>query len=309
MIEVYRGTPNAWECDEMGHMNVRFYLAKLMEGVGVFCYHAVMPNAFRTNAPSTVQLKDLHIRFVKEAHAGAPVYMTAGALEVAESSALIYVQVNHLDGEPCAAFRFRMDHIDIHTRQPFLWSPKTIEALKSLTAETIEVTAPRSIDFNATSNPPPTMETASEMGCLQIGTGLVLPEQCDVFGNMKTDFFIGRVSDSAPHLIDSTGKGLSRSPSPDQEGQRIGTAALEYRFIFHNRPIAGDTFVVYGGLGEIASKTFGLFYWLMDPHTNTAYATVQATLVQFDLDTRKAVPLPSEAVTALKKNVPGGMWL
>ena len=33
MIEVLRSGVNTWECDQMGHMNVRFYVAKMMEGL------------------------------------------------------------------------------------------------------------------------------------------------------------------------------------------------------------------------------------------------------------------------------------
>lgn len=309
MIEVYRGTPNAWECDEMGHMNVRFYLAKLMEGIGVFCYHTAMPHAFKTNAPSTVQLRDLHIRFVKEVHAGAPIFMRAGVVETSDSSALLYMQMNHLDGSPCAVFRFWLDHIDIHTRQPFLWSQKTSETFSQFSAEPNAKLAPRSVPFDTPPQTPPTLETAKDIGSIQIGTGLVLPEHCDVFGNMKTEFFIGRISDSAPHLIDGPGTGITRSPKPGGGEQRIGTAALEYRFAFHNRPTSGDAFQLYAGLGEYSDKTFGLFYWLMDPHRNITFATAQATLVQFDLDTRKAVAPPPEAFAAMEKAIPKGMWL
>ena len=42
MIEVYRGSINTWECDEMGHMNVRFYVAKMMEGLAAFVLVAMM---------------------------------------------------------------------------------------------------------------------------------------------------------------------------------------------------------------------------------------------------------------------------
>ena len=28
MLETYRGVCNAWECDENGHMNVRFYVQR-----------------------------------------------------------------------------------------------------------------------------------------------------------------------------------------------------------------------------------------------------------------------------------------
>ena len=33
MRELWRGNANAWECDEMGHLNVKSYLAKAMQAV------------------------------------------------------------------------------------------------------------------------------------------------------------------------------------------------------------------------------------------------------------------------------------
>lgn len=37
MIPLWSGIPNTWDCDEMGHMNVRVYVEKAMEGLGNFC--------------------------------------------------------------------------------------------------------------------------------------------------------------------------------------------------------------------------------------------------------------------------------
>ena len=32
-LEVWRGSVNTWECDQMGHLNVRFYVARSAEGL------------------------------------------------------------------------------------------------------------------------------------------------------------------------------------------------------------------------------------------------------------------------------------
>lgn len=32
-VEVWRGGVASWECDQMGHLNVAFYVAKSMEGL------------------------------------------------------------------------------------------------------------------------------------------------------------------------------------------------------------------------------------------------------------------------------------
>ena len=45
-VEVWRGAVQAWECDEMGHMNVRFHLAKAMQGLAGAAAALGMPHAF-----------------------------------------------------------------------------------------------------------------------------------------------------------------------------------------------------------------------------------------------------------------------
>ena len=85
-VEVWRGGVNTWECDEMGHMNVRFYVARMMEGLAELAHVAGLEHAFRPNAPSTLAPRDQHIRFIKEAHAGKPWTMTACVLEVMTTS-------------------------------------------------------------------------------------------------------------------------------------------------------------------------------------------------------------------------------
>ena len=57
MIEwpvVYRGYVSPWDCDEMGHMNVRFYVAKAMEAVAGLAAALGMPAAFTVNANATL---------------------------------------------------------------------------------------------------------------------------------------------------------------------------------------------------------------------------------------------------------------
>ena len=89
MIELYRGSINTWECDEMGHMNVRFYVAKMMEGLAELAHVAGLGHAFRAKSPSTLRPRDQHIRFIKEAHAGSPFTMTGCVLEVSDASVLV----------------------------------------------------------------------------------------------------------------------------------------------------------------------------------------------------------------------------
>ena len=69
MIEVYRGSINAWDD---GALNVRFYVAKMMEDelAGVEDTLWGSPMRSRSRALSTLAPHDRHIRFMREAKAG-----------------------------------------------------------------------------------------------------------------------------------------------------------------------------------------------------------------------------------------------
>ena len=119
----------------MGHMNVRFYVAKMVEGLAEVAHVIGLGQAFRANAPSTLRPRDQHIRFMREAKAGEPFTMRACVLEVSESSILLYQQIDHATGEPCAAYRTWVDHVDVSTGAVFAWSAEARTALTGLKGE------------------------------------------------------------------------------------------------------------------------------------------------------------------------------
>ena len=85
--EIWRGGVNTWECDEMGHMNVRFYLTKATEGLAGLAAELGMAHAFAPHAEATLLVTDHHVRFLKENHAGAALYMTGAVLSMGEVDA------------------------------------------------------------------------------------------------------------------------------------------------------------------------------------------------------------------------------
>ena len=111
-IEVWRGGVDAWECDEMGHMNVRFYLARAYEGLAGLAAALGMPDAFSPHAEATLQIREHHVRFLREAHVGAPLHMTAGVVELGESDVVVVQMLVHsLTGQTCAAITTRAVHV------------------------------------------------------------------------------------------------------------------------------------------------------------------------------------------------------
>ncbi|MBB36015.1 MAG: acyl-[acyl-carrier-protein] thioesterase [Hirschia sp.] len=307
MLEVYRGSTNQWECDEMNHMNVRFYSARFMEGLGVLAAHCGMPDAFTSRALSTLAPSQLHIRYHKEARAGAALYMMAGLLDVRESSAHVYMELRHLNGDICATFRAMIDHVDVLTRQAFAWSPTSLAAFEKIRTTAPAETGPRSIDMTKAPAQQITLEEADAIGAFHAGMFTVSPQHCDVNGLMSPDIFIARTSDSAGVVMAGYAPVLKSALEAHNLNYRPGLAALEHRVCFRGWPRAGQPIAVRAGLGPRHGKAFSIRYWMLDPCNGTAWASIEAIVLCFDLDTRRAFAMPEEAREQLEKLAPKGL--
>src|SRR5690606_32700942 len=105
-VVVWRGGVNAWECDEMGHMNSRFYVARCMEGMALlFALAGLRP-------PCRPQVASMHIRFHREAPVGTQLHIQAGFARVGTDDAGLVLLMLHQDGRLAASFRVTVRSID-----------------------------------------------------------------------------------------------------------------------------------------------------------------------------------------------------
>jgi acyl-CoA thioester hydrolase len=291
----------------MGHMNVRVYVEKQMEGLAVFAHALGMPHAFRQDAPSTIVPVDQHIRFVREVLPGKPLSMRGCLVEVGEADAVVYQELRHEDGQLAAAFRTRIMHIDTAGREPFAWGKSVREAMADDMGEPPAEAAPRSIDPDGPCLPYDeiSIDLPKNLGIPCIGKGAVPPQHLDVHGRMAPPWVIGRVSDSVPNLLHGWRKNVAAAAGD----LRMGAAVLEYRLRYHHAPVAGDLFEVYTGLGGVEGKTHSLVHWLMDPVSGKPWATSRAIAITLDLDARKAIPAPPEALEELERIAPKGLGI
>jgi acyl-CoA thioester hydrolase len=299
-LETWRGCANAWECDEMGHMNVRHYVAKCSEGLARIAAALSMPGAFGPKAASTLRPRSQHIRFLAEARAGAPLSMHGGVAAIGESDAQLYQELRHSDGRPAATFLTRVAHVDSRTGKPFPWPQRTHVQARAIACTVPAHGAPRSIDVD---RPPPqaSMARADALGAPTIGLGLVTPDMADAFGRMRAEHFVGKISDGAPNLF-----ARWRKESGDAQGKQLGGAVLEYHLHYRRWPQVGDLIQVRSGVIELAEKTQRVIHWLLDPVEGEAWATGEVIAVTFDLDARKAVaPPPEQRAFLMAQAIPG----
>lgn len=307
MITLWKGSANTWDCDEMGHMNVRVYVEKIMEGIAAFAHAIEMPHAFQEGAMSTLIPVDQHIRFIREVHPGRPLHMQGCVLEIGHSDVLLYQELRHSDGRPAAAFRTRLVHAHAKSAKPFDWNTRTRVALEALIGKAPEDTAPRSIkpDGDILPADAATLETVRETNAPLIGMGAVTPSQCDLNGRMRTEWFMGRISDSVPNLLHEWRAQVAAAAGD----KKMGAAVLEYRMIYRHWPRAGDLYQAYSSLARAEEKFHTLVHWLVDPATGKAWLTSEAVAVTFDLAERKIIKAPAGHIKMLETLAPRGLKL
>jgi acyl-CoA thioester hydrolase len=303
-VETYRGCVNAWECDEMGHMNVRHYVSKWSEGMASLAEAMGLNEAFTPRATSTIAPIDQHIRFLAEARPGAPLSMRACVLGFSRDTAEIYQELLHADGRPAAAFSTLVAHIDPSTGRAFPW-PKRVTALATeLMGERPGHGAPRSIDMSLVPGDA-SRARAEELGMTLIGRGAARMDEMDNFGRARPDLFIGRVSDSVPNILSKWRQEAGEEKNGNQV-QRLGGAVLEYRLVYRRWPGAGDLLQVYTGVVEAKGKIQRLVHWLVDGANGQPVCTCEAVATTFDLDTRKAIEPPQAHLDQLNaRAIPG----
>jgi acyl-CoA thioester hydrolase len=306
-VEIWRGGVNTWDCDEMGHMNVRHYLVRAMEGLVGLAAELGLPHAFSPYANATLLVKEHHVRFLREAHAGAPLHMLGGVIEIGDSEArLLQLLVHSSTGELAATFQTTVVHATPRDGQVFPWPGIARERAEALKVEVPEQARSRSIAL-APFAPTAGLPRAEALGLTRIGLGGLLPSDCDVFGRMRAEQFIGRVSDGIGAFIHPFRDVVVEHAEP--RPARTGGAVLEYRIAYLAWPGAGDRVEIRSGLIGTDARTMRVAHWMLDPATGQAWGTSEAVAVTFDLDARKVVPVSDAARAALSKHEVEGLGL
>jgi acyl-CoA thioester hydrolase len=306
-IEIWRGGVNTWECDEMGHMNVRFYVTKAVEGLVGLAAALGLPNAFTAHAGSTLLVREQHIRFLREAHAGAALHMTGGVLEMGEDQARVLMLLWHSDsGALAASFQTVVAHVTPAEGRPFPWPRRTHELAAGLSIDTPDQAKARSVSLEPVETTA-SLTRADDLDLIRIAQGAISPADCDLFGRMRPEMFIGRVSDGIPRLIrsfrDTVVSGAAETP------KRVGGAVLEYRLIHLDWPRAGDRLEIRSGLKDADTRTKRMVHWMIDPASGKPWGVSEAVAVTFDLDARKIVPISEAARVELMKHAKAGLNL
>lgn len=306
-VEVWRGGVNAWDCDAMGHLNVRYYAAFAMEGLAGLAAELGLPDAFRPDAPSTLVVREHHIRFLREARAQAVLHMTAGIITLGETDATVVQVIYHsMTGEPCAAIQTRISHVTARDMRPFPWSAQVRERAAGLTVALPDIAKARSLSQGAPGDGV-NLARADALGLEPIGRGVINPIDCDPFGRMAAHHLIGHVADGITGMVAPFRKTVVEHSQT--RPTNVGGAALEYRCLYLAWPRIGERLVVRSGISGVDGKIMRMTHWVLDPATGQAWGGAEAAVTTFDLDQRKIVPISTAAQVVIQGWVKPGLGL
>lgn len=301
MREYWRGSAEAWECDEMGHLNVRFWVRKFFESTPILAHNLGLGRAFGADATATLLPKRQHIKFMREARAGAPLFLRGGVVELSETDVTFYGEMVHtFSGEIGATFITTFVHADAKSGLPFPFPMRTHALSQSFLVAIPPHGAPRSLQVEAEPETG-TIEEARAVGFAHIGQGSVRYDDVDGLDRLYPEGMIGRISNAMPNLLAKWREDATAEMTAIDGTQRTaGAAVLEYRLDYLAWPARGDRIDAYSGLCAVGDKTITLKHWLMNPLTQLPWCVCEAVAVTLDLQARKIVPNPPAARAALE---------
>ena len=304
-VELWKGGVQQSECDQMGHMNVAFYLAKASEALGGLAAALGLPRAFRAGGETTLIIRDQHVRFLREAHFSAPLLITGGIVELEESDARVLMLLHHDDGSLAATFQLVVGHVDARTRGPRPWPQAVRSGAEQLRVEVPSAAAARSCTLDPVDPQRLSLERALALDLPRTSLGLIQPGECDMFGRLRPEALLTRIFEGAVHL----GKREPKEKRSFDPSAGLGGAAVEYRLVYFDLPAVGQLIEVRSGFSSVGPKVRHLVYWVLDVETGRACCLADSVVVSFDLNTRKIITLEGEALAAAQAAVVPGLEL
>ena len=268
----YRGSVNSWECDENNHLNVRFCEQKLWQTLSAGLISSGLLRADEVDALMS-QTTRQHSRFQNESRLSAPLSGYFGFLQHDEFNVVAELR-NDATGEVACSALYQIAELAIGGSL----APEPLQSLTHALPRGIAQDLP----FAQLSMP-----QALAKGFRPIGQGIIQADECSGSGLLMLHNYMGRISDSMPHLW--SGFEDNAEPDPDEGG-----AVLEFRKRFYKPLAVSDRYVVVSGMIDVAPKVQQFGHLMFNVATQQCCLSAHAVAVRMDLVARKAKSLSAK---------------
>lgn len=268
---VYRGYVNPWDCDEMGHMNVQFHLAKAGEAFEGLLASLGLDAAHRLR----VRVARNRVRYIKEMHVSDLVHIHAAPVAFHDGRLNAVLDVRNTANERCVLVETDAEGVALSN-------------------------APELTAFDSPDGLQPgdegegTIEAAARHR--ETIRNIVKPEQCDRDGGLSPRGVMARFSEAQGHLW-----AMLDAPRAWQRTAGLATATLDYRIRYGAKPPAGAQVKLLTGISAASAKTIRFRHWLFDAETDEMVAAGAGAALFIDRSTRLAVALPGQVAAAAQR--------
>lgn len=285
-----RGAVNSWECDQWGHLNVQFYLAKASDALAVLALQlGVTPTRQCLSASGLMTVAD-RILFKRELRAGDIYSLRSGirALEGDGTLAVASTMVNLGTGADAATFETRLRWAEFDSGRFLPWPQDVLSAAVAAAGDFVQAPLPSPM---AHAQP-----LAGEPERLLLTyRGSIESWECDARGIAPPRAHIARFADCINHLFRAMGI------SKDQlRAQGLGSAALDYEIEYRRLMRVGQAVEIRSGVLDAGEKVFHFFHHLIDSATGDTITSIVVAALFFDLVTRKSMPMPEAVGSAAR---------
>lgn len=289
--ETHRGLVFPWNCDNYGHMNVRFYWDHFDDSAfQTWTAIGCPPELFHTSGLHFVTGRNT-VSYASEMRAGTLFVVTAGLTRVGNKSVTFTHRMHNTEtGELCASMTGTEVMFDPKTRRAEEIPADIRERLNELLIETEDDPHP------ATTGTRLTIDTSGPWH--EVHRGLVFPWRCDHFGHMNARWYGHHFDDGGFHLFSMAGVDVA-----DLQAQNIALVTLQTDLTYVREMTAGTLFVIRSGFSHVGTKSAKHIHCLFNVANLELCATMEAVDVAFDMEVRKAVPLPDNIRAGLLDNL------
>lgn len=257
----YRGAVDAWECDQMGHMNIQFYAQRFDLSEQVALYGARQSAGNHSLVSDTPNPLRERLTFHSELRAGAPIEMVMSACD------------------PVDPGTFRVRHTLTKSDDGAIVATADIDYRLS-EAEQPPQQAPRR------STPPSALIDKDHAGLRHCGRSPISDRDIRNV-RLRRRKLVAMLNHASSHA------GLERGRRRDPEGRLIvGSATLAMGIIAHGNVLAGTLLDVRSLLARKTRKLVDARHVVVDAETDALLYSVAVTHVFFDACTRKAIEMP-----------------
>ena len=290
---IHRSTTNKWECDENGHLNVRYFFAKTRQGLTHLLAELGLTQAVFDSLNAKPKILNQHIRLHREILQGVPVTIRGALISHEGSAFVLYSEIRHSQDDTLfTTVTTELNIVDIDTG-----SLRSVE--RRVEAEAIEIPQVGVIrSLQPESTPDMSLASARAKGYVESARGVVLNEECDSGGEMENFQYAGHIADAIPNF-------MSTIQSVDELALRsageLGGAVVEIRVDYYAPLAPGKRFVILSGLRTFTAKTMRISHLFFDLDDDRLVLHSQGIAVALDLKARRAVPFTDDRVKRMTK--------